>query len=153
MKKSAVSLFFAALILTGQTCSEKQAVMYNQALAKWNKENIRSYYIRVNYRAFSPQQGLWELEVKDGRVARASFKGVWDEKYNIPAGRFMVDSIYRTAEAVKSGESDGPMVISAEFSETVPYIKSVSRTANEKFRGSPPRDTGFSIIILEFRKI
>ncbi|HPS59386.1 MAG TPA: DUF6174 domain-containing protein [Spirochaetota bacterium] len=152
MKKFRILIVLAAVFFTGQTCADKAGTMYDQALVKWNNESIRSYYIKVNYRAFSPQQGEWELEVKDGQVVRASSRGVWDGKYLKPAERFTVDSIFKTAEAVKSGKTDGPMVVKAEFSESIPYIKSVSRVNNEKFRGSMKKDAGFSIIILEFSR-
>ncbi len=153
MKKSSILIVLAAALFTGQTCSGKTAEIYDRSLAEWNSESAGAYYLKVNYRAFSPQQGEWELEVKDGLVVRAAFNGVWDDMYLKPAERFTVDSIFRTAEAVKSARTDGPMVVNAEFSETVPYIKSVSRVNNEKFRGSVKKDAGFSIVIMEFRKV
>ena len=153
MMKSDILIIFAALLFTGQTCTGKTAKMYDRALAEWNGASIASYYLKVNYMAFSPQQGFWELEVNKGQVVRAAFNGTWDEKYIKPAGRFTVDSIFRTAEAVKSAGTDGPMVVNAEFSETVPYIRSVRRVNNEKFRGSVKKDAGFSIVIMEFREV
>lgn len=153
MKKISILIVFAAALFTGQTCAGKTAEMYDRSLAEWNGESTRSYYLKVNYRAFSPQQGHWELEVKDGQVVRASFKGVWDAKYVKPAERFTVDAIYKIAEAIRSKKKDGPMVVTAEFSETAPYIKSVSRINNEKFKGSVKKDAGFSIVIMEFRKV
>ena len=153
MMKYGILMVFAAVLFTGQTCAGKTAEMYDRSLAEWNSVSTGSYYLKVNYRAFSPQQGCWELEVKDSQVVRAAFNGVWDDKYLKPAERFTVDSIFRTAEAVKSGKTDGPMVVNAEFSETVPYIKSVSRINNEKFKGSVKKDAGFSIVIMEFRKV
>lgn len=152
MNKSAVLIIFAVMLITGQTCAGKQAIMYDRSLSEWTKTNIKSYYIKVNYRAFSPLQGQWELEVKDGDVVRASFNGTWDKKYIKTAEHFTVDSIYKTAETVRSGKADGPMVINAEFSDAIPYIKSVSRVNNADFKGSVKKDTGFSIVILEFRK-
>lgn len=152
MMKFGILIVFAAILFTGQTCAGKTAEMYDRSLAEWNSGSTGSYYLKVNYRAFSPQQGLWELEVKDGQVVRASFKGAWDEKFIKPAERFTVASIFKTAEAVRSGKKDGPMIVNAEFSETVPFIKSVSRVNNEKFKGSPVKDAGYSIIILEFER-
>lgn len=145
-------IFIVLLVFTGETCADKDKIMYDQSLARWNKEAPGSYYIKVNYRAFSPQQGLWELEVKEGQVVRASFKGAWDEKFIKPAERFTVASIFKTAEAVRSGKADGPMIVNTEFSETIPFIKSVSRVNNEQFKGAPVKDAGYSIIILEFER-
>lgn len=150
MKKISLIIVIAAVFFTAQTCGVNERTMYDRSFARWNSEQLRSYYIKVNYRLFSPLQGEWELEVKDGRVVRASFGGVWDDKYLETAQRFTVDSIYKTAEAVKSGESNGPMTVAAEFSESVPYIKSVSRIANGEFNGGVMKDAGFSIFILEF---
>lgn len=150
MKKANPLIVITALFFTAQTCVDNTGNMYDRSFARWNSGQPRSYYIKVNYRLFSPMQGEWELEVREGRVVSASFGGVWDDKYLETAKRFTVDSIYSTAEAVKSGDTDGPMLVRAEFIESAPYIRSVSRIANVKFQGGVIKDAGFSIVILEF---
>ena len=152
MRKTGIIMILSALMFSGQACTDRDAVLYSRSLAKWKAEGPGSYSVIVDYSAFSPQQGRWELEVKNGRVVRASFNGVSDNSYIKFAKMFTVESIYKRAEAVKSGRTDGPLVTIAEFSETPPYIKSVKRINNERFKGNVMKDAGYSIILVEFKR-
>ena len=152
MRKTGIIMILSALMVSGQSCADREAVLYNRSLTKWKAENIGSYSITADYAVFSPRQGRWELEVKNGRVVRASFNGVSDNSYIKFAKMFTVESVYKRAEAVKSGRTDGPLVTIAEFSETPPYIKSVKRINNERFKGNVMKDAGYSIILVEFKR-
>ncbi len=46
---------------------------YNSALKKWEQNNVSSYYLKVNYGAFSPTQGTWEVWVDTGVFSAGKF--------------------------------------------------------------------------------
>jgi len=137
------------------SCEAQQgemAMKYDESLKMWRSASVDSYTLTVSYRAFSPHQGEWKLTVKNGRVVKAWFNGAEGDDFIKQAERFTVDSIYEIALAVKYNREDSPMVVLAEFSNKVPYIRSVKRIRNEKFKGNSPKDTGFSITVIDFRR-
>lgn len=152
MKKRGLIIFLSALLFSGQTCADHEAVKYDESLKKWRAESIDSYHVKVQYRAFSPLQGEWELEVEKGRVVEAKFNGTGNAEYTAKAERFTVDSLFKTAEGAGNCDEKSPMCTTVEFSRTIPYIKSVKRMNNRSFNGKVMKDAGYSIVVVEFRR-
>lgn len=108
------------------------------------------YAMKVNYSSFTPVAGIWELEVKKGRVVSVRFKGKSEKRYLKMAERFTMESLYKTAEGSLEMDKKAPMIINAEYDSRTCYIKSIRRVNNPAYTGRVMRDAGYSIEVIEF---
>jgi len=129
---------------------------FNYSLKKWRETGINHYYIKVDYRAFSPLAGLWEIEVKKGRVVSSEFNGKNAEQYLKTAGHLTMESLYKRAEdsiGGKVGIDNDPMITEIGYDSVTGFIKSISRVNNPEYKARVKRDAGYSISVLEFHPL
>lgn len=142
----AVVLVLAQIMLYASPDEEK----YRASFRKWRSDKIMHYAMKVNYSSFTPVAGIWELEVKKGRVVSVRFKGKSEKRYLKMAERFTMESLYKTAEGSLEMDKKAPMIINAEYDSRTGYIKSIRRVNNPAYTGRVMRDAGYSIEVIEF---
>jgi len=123
--------------------------LFKKSLKKWNRSNIKEYFIKVEFSAFSPIAGIWELNVKDGKIVQCSFNGKSSENCQKTAGMFTMENLYKTAGESHAGGRNEPFIIEITYGKKG-FIKSVSKARNPVFTGSVKRDTSFTITVLDF---
>lgn len=148
-KKSILSLVIFSLaqfvLFADNGCKE-----YKISLKKWQNDKIKNYLIKVDYRAFTPLSGLWEIEVKNGTVISYKFNSSDNNSYAESAKNFTMDSLYKKAKGAGDCNVKSPMVIVAEYDNITGYIKKLSRVRNPAYTGRIQRDAGFAYEVIEF---
>jgi len=123
--------------------------LYNRSLAKWNKSRIKEYFIKINFTAFSPMAGIWELKVKDGNIYLCTFNGKTADSNNKSAEMFTMENIYKMAgEGITAGKND-PFIIKITCDKKG-LIKSLAKIRNPEFKNKVKTDTSFKIEVLDF---
>lgn len=123
---------------------------YRISLKKWIDDKIIHYTIKVNYNAFTPVAGVWEIEVKKGKPVSVRFNGAYEKRFLKMAERFTMESLYKTAEGSLAVDNKAPMIVNTEYDPLTGYIKSIRRVNNPAFTGRIMRDSGYSIQVIEF---
>lgn len=138
-----ITLFSLGLYAAG---NEKT---YKKSLEMWNKSGIKEYFIKVNFNAFSPMSGIWELNVKDGNIYLCSFNGKPAADCNKTAAMFTIENLYKTAgESFLSSKND-PFIIEITYSKKS-FIKSLAKIRNPEYKYKVKTDTSFKIEVLDF---
>ncbi|HRX46987.1 MAG TPA: DUF6174 domain-containing protein [Spirochaetota bacterium] len=126
---------------------------FNNSLKKWREVGIKHYNIKVEYRSFSPFSGIWEIEVKKGRVVSAKFNGITGENYLNFSERLTMESLYRTAESSLKAGNNSPVIILVEYDSENFFVKSVRRLHNPDYKGRIKKNAAYHIRVLEFHPL
>lgn len=123
---------------------------FKKSKEKWEKSGVKEYYIKVNYNSFSPVAGIWELRVQNGIIKNCLFNGKPAENCTETAGSFTMENLYKiaeksSAEAVKTGSS----IIKVTYGKNG-LIRSVSKVNNPEYKKRRPKDTTYSIEVIDF---
>ena len=124
---------------------------YNSALKKWEQNNVSSYYLKVNYGAFSPTQGTWEVWVDNGVLSAWKFNGADNlPEHKESALNMTMNALFERAKQSHMNKEGGMFLIYAEFDSELGYVKSVGRTVNPEASRPVPTDQTFRYEVLEF---
>lgn len=138
-----ILLFSVGLFAAG---NEK---MYKKSLEKWNKSGVKEYFIKINFTAFSPMSGIWELNVKEGNIQLCRFNGEPADNYIKAAEMFTMESLYKTAgEGICLSNKD-PFKVEVTYYQKG-FIKSLSKIRNPEYKNKVKTDTSFRIEVLDF---
>ena len=81
---------------TGPESPDNTAALekYNAAYSKWSGSGTENYYLKIRYGAFSPLQGVWEIEVTGGSLSKWVFNGNLNmEEYRTAAEKMTMNSL------------------------------------------------------------
>ena len=151
--KKNIFLFFALCMAQNVISSSPEYEKYRTSLKKWMNDGVVHYNIILNYSAFSPLAGIWELEVENGNVVFFIFNGVREKRYAKFAAKFTMEALYKTAGYSVKHDEKSPMIITAEYDLKTGYIKSIRRMNNPAYRGRKMKDAGYFIQIVELRPL
>lgn len=126
---------------------------YNSAYSAWVKSRIENYYLKVKYGAFSPVQGIWEIEVLNGSVSAWRFNGKENaEEYRSFADRMTIESLFELAKQSFLNKEDGMFLFYANYNQAG-YVMAVGKIVNPGALRPVPTDQTFRYEVLEFREI
>lgn len=142
---TAALLFFSIVLYAGE-----RADSFSKSEQKWDKLNIKEYYIKVNYSSFSPVSGIWELKVKDGKIKDCMFNGKPADNCAETAGSFTMENLYKTAGAGKAADKNGPFIIRVSYGKNG-LIDSLARIRNPEYKKPVQKDTTYRIEVIDFK--
>jgi hypothetical protein len=150
MKNKNISVFtIIALIFSLSLYGSEKMGIFAKSRAMWEKSCIKEYYIKVNYSSFSPISGLWELEVKNGKIINCMFNGKPADNCAETAGSFTMENLYRTAGRSSAADKNGPFIIEVTYGENG-FINSLARIRNPEYKKRVQKDTTYRIEVLDF---
>lgn len=123
--------------------------LYNKSLDKWNKSGVKEYFIKINFTAFSPMSGIWELNVKEGNIQHCRFNGRPADNYYKAAEMFTMESLYKMAGEGLCGNKQVPFITEVTYYEKG-FIKSLGKIRNPEYKNKVKTDTSFKIEVLDF---
>ena len=60
------------LLISLNSAAAENEKFFKKSLKKWNKSGIKEYSLKAEFTAFSPIAGIWELNVKDGKIFKCT---------------------------------------------------------------------------------
>jgi len=141
-------------ILTGVKKNEVALKEYETALSKWKKANIKKYTMTLNYGAFSPLAGTWDITVENGVVKDILFnKEACSDDMKKAMSNINMEFLFEKATPSYKNKDDDMFVISAEYDNTIGYVKMVRKSKNPNFTGDVPTDVTYKYEVKEFKAI
>lgn len=148
MKNKGILKYTALIIaISANLYAASVQKLYNRSLDKWNSSGIKEYYIKISFSAHSPIAGIWELNVKDGRVLNCIYNGKNADSNIKSAEMFTMENIYKTAGEGMTVDESAPSVIKILYGKNG-FIRLVSRAKNPEYKGNIKKDNSYTIEIL-----
>jgi len=151
MKYNNIALLTLAVIFfTSGLHAGGKAESFAVSKEKWEKLNIKEYYIKVNYNSFSPISGVWELKVKNGIIYNCIFNGKPAEDYMQSAGIFTMEHLYKTAGQSTASDKKSAFIIKVTYGKDG-LINSLAKIRNPEYKKSIQKDTAYKIEVIDFK--
>ena len=128
---------------------------YNSAYKNWKKQNIKSYYMKIKYDAFSPISGIYELLIENNKVKKWIFQ---DEEKRLDKKEIItglnMDKLFDIAKRIKYMKDSDDFIIVTVYDKDLFYIRSLTYMRNPNSKNKKiPNDKAFKYEILDFKKI
>jgi hypothetical protein len=125
---------------------------YDELYKKWKSRKIDSYKIKVRYSAFSPLQGIWDIEIKNDEILYWSFNSLINsEKYKTQVEKMTINSLFNLAKSSYQLDKDNPFLMYVDFNDTIGYVKSVILFQNPLVKEKISTDKTYKIEIIDFK--
>jgi hypothetical protein len=123
---------------------------YIEAYSKWQQNNITSYTMKVNYGAFSPMDGLWDVVVENGQVVQLLFNGNEPtEAFKDNMSNLTMEYLFQIAQESYKNEVGATYLHYAEYDEEDGYVKIVAKIVNPTKKENVPTEGTFKYEVIE----
>ena len=164
MKKSAFAFFSVVLFLSLTACESstqekkesaapvQESVTYEKAAALWAQTGATHYTMRIQYGAFSPLSGVWEIEVKDHAVIHWTFKNTKDDKDKAAfASGLTMEKLLEMAGSAGPADPDKPFRMNITYDSRNGGVSSIAKVRNPNYKKTVPTDQTFLYTVREIK--
>lgn len=122
---------------------------FDDSYKKWRSMNIKKYYMKLNFGAFSPLRGMLEITVVNGKIIKLIHNNTdKTEEYKDNMLQITMEDLFEKAKGSYQNKSNSIFVITADYDKNTGYVKMISRTTN---KNNAPTDKTFKYEVLEFK--
>ena len=164
MKQSACAVFSIVMFLSLTACasstpekkesaaSVQESITYEKAAALWAQTGATHYTMRVEYGAFSPLSGIWEIEVKDSAVIHWTFKNTKDDKRHAESASGMtMEKLLERAKKAGPIQPDKPFKTEVVYDSRNGGVSSIAKVRNPDYKKGVPTDQTFRYAVREVK--
>jgi hypothetical protein len=124
---------------------------YNTVYTKWEQNNITSYSMQVNYNAFSPMTGIWDVVVENGEVTQLLFNGDEPtEAFKDAMSNLTMEYLFELAQKSYQNDKTASFLYYAEYDMAGGYVKIFAKIENPLSEAEPPTDSTYNYEVLQF---
>ena len=162
MKQMITAVISAAMLLSFQACESvpqgkndttaAHQISYEKAAALWAKAGAVHYTLKIEFGAFSPNAGIWDIEVKNGTAVHWTFKNVSDGKqYETFAAGLTMEKLFERAKSAGPAQPDKPFKLEIAFDSASGYVKSITKVRNPAHKKTIPTDQTYLYVVREMK--
>ena len=113
---------------------------------------IKNYYMKINYNAFSPKSGIWEIYVNNDVVTKWIFNQTENpvEQKEI-AFKLTLNYLFEQAKQSYQIKKDDNFIMEVTYDKEIGYIKSLALLRNPNSKKNAPTDRTYKYEIIEFK--
>ncbi len=124
---------------------------YNTVYKKWQQKNITSYSMQVNFNAFSPMTGIWDVVVENGKVTQLLFNGDEPtEAFKDAMSNLTMEHLFEMAQKSYQNDETASFLYYAEYDMAEGYVKIIAKIENPLSEAEPPTDSTYNYEVLQF---
>jgi hypothetical protein len=125
---------------------------FREAFSKWESSKPDNYYMKVNFSAFSPVSGIWEIHVENGRV----IKWVINDRENPDnvketASKMTMEYFFDEAKKSYNNKKNDLFASIAEYDKEKGFVKMLAMVRNPQSKGNAPTDRTYRYEITELK--
>lgn len=131
--------------------NEEAKKEYDKYYSQWTDKNIKSYYMKFYYGAFSPNRGVCEITFENGEATKILHEGKEPTEGQKEAiSKIDMEFLFELAKGSYNNKEDGQFLQIAEYDDSYNGVKLVKMIYNPNYDGPQMTDVTWKYEVIEF---